>query len=152
MKISSDYRDLLSIFNAAGVRYLIVGGYAVMIHTEPRYTKDLDLWIDRSTANAEALFKALARFGAPLKGLRPADFTEPGVFYQIGMEPVRIDIMTSVSGLEFASAWEHKLIVDFDGESAGVLSQEDLLLSKKAADRLRDRKHIRSLQKARNLK
>jgi hypothetical protein len=90
MKISSDYRDLLSIFNAAGVRYLIVGGYAVMIHTEPRFTKDLDLWVDRSSANAQALFKALAQFGAPLKGLLPADFTEPDVFYQIGMEPVRM--------------------------------------------------------------
>jgi hypothetical protein len=90
MKISSDYRDLLSIFNAAGVRYLIVGGYAVMIHTEPRFTKDLDLRVDRSSANAQALFKALAQFGAPLKGLLPADFTEPDVFYQIGMEPVRM--------------------------------------------------------------
>jgi hypothetical protein len=90
MKISSDYRDLLSIFNAAGARYLIVGGYAVMIHTEPRFTKDLDLRVDRSSANAQALFKALAQFGAPLKGLLPADFTEPDVFYQIGMEPVRM--------------------------------------------------------------
>ena len=94
----------------------------------------------------------MARFGAPLKDLQPADFTEPQVFYQIGMEPVRIDIMTSVSGLEFESAWERKLIVDFDGESAGVLSREDLLLTKKAADRLRDRKHIRRLQKPRKLK
>jgi uncharacterized nucleotidyltransferase DUF6036 len=152
MKISSDYKDLLSIFNAAGVRYLIVGGYAVMIHTEPRYTKDLDIWIDRAATNAEALFQALVRFGAPLKDLRPADFTEPEVFYQIGMEPVRIDIMTSVSGLEFGSAWERRLIVDFDGESAGVLSREDLLLSKKTADRLHDRKHIRKLQKPHRVK
>jgi len=152
MKISSDYRDLLSIFNAAGVRYLIVGGYAVMIHTEPHYTKDLDIWIDRTDTNAQRLFDALARFGAPLEGLQPADFTEAEVFYQIGMEPVRIDIMTSVTGLEFVSAWERRLIVDFDGESAGVLSREDLLLSKKAAGRLRDRKHIRSLQKPRQLK
>ena len=73
MKISSDYRDLLSIFNAAGVRYVIVGGYAVMIHTEPRYTKDLDIWVDRSDANAQALFKALARMcsardGSPVRG------------------------------------------------------------------------------------
>jgi hypothetical protein len=66
MKISSDYKDLLSIFNAAGVRYLIVGGYAVMIYTEPHYTKDLDIWIDRSDTNAQAVFKALAQFGAPL--------------------------------------------------------------------------------------
>jgi hypothetical protein len=149
MKISSDYKDLLSIFNVAGVRYPIVGGYAAMIHTEPRYTKDLDIWVDRSEANAEALFQALARFGAPLKGLRPTDFTEPDVYYQIGMEPVRIDIVTSVAGLSFASAWDRRVVVDFDGEPAGVLSREDLLLSKKAAGRMRDRKQIRSLQKPR---
>ena len=149
MKISSDYRDLLSIFNAAGVRYLIVGGYAVMIHTEPRYTKDLDVWVHRSGANAEALFRALAQFGAPLKGLQPADFTEPDVFYQVGIEPVRIDVMTSVSGLEFTRAWERRLVVDFDGVHAAVLSREDSLLSKKAAGRPHDRKHIRTLQKSR---
>ena len=124
MKISSDYKDLLNTFNAAGVRYLVVGGYAVMIHSEPRYTKDLDIWIDRSEANAQALFTALARFGAPLKGLGPSDFTEPEVFYQVGIEPVRVDIMTSVSGL---SAWERRLMVDFSGESTPVLSLEDLL-------------------------
>jgi hypothetical protein len=152
MKISSDYKDLLSIFNAAGVRYLIVGGYAVMIHAEPRYTKDLDIWVDRSGPNAQAVFKALARFGAPLKGLLAADFTEPQVFYQIGMEPVRIDVMTSVSGLDFGTAWERRLIVDFDGEPAGVLSREDLLLSKKAAGRPRNHKHIGILQKPRKLK
>jgi predicted nucleotidyltransferase len=152
MKISSDYKDLLNTFNAAGVRYLVVGGYAVMIHSEPRYTKDLDIWIDRSEANAQALFTALARFGAPLKGLGPSDFTEPEVFYQVGIEPVRVDIMTSVSGLDFTSAWERRLMVDFSGEPTPVLSLEDLLLSKKSAGRRRDRKHIRSLQKPQKLK
>ena len=149
MKISSDYRDLLSIFNAAGVRYLIVGGYAVMVHTEPRYTKDLDIWVDTSGDNASVLFQALAQFGAPLKALHPADFMEPEVFYQIGMEPVRVDIMTSVAGLKFDEAWKRKVTVDFDGEPAAVLSREDLLLAKKAAGRHRDRKHIKSLQKRR---
>lgn len=146
MKISSDYRDLLSALNEGGVRFLIVGGYAVMIHTEPHYTKDLDIWVESSAANAEALFGALVRFGAPLKGVRPADFTEPEVFYQIGMEPVRIDVMTSVPGLSFGAAWERRLIVDFDGETAGVLSREDLVLSKKAAGRSRDRRHIKNLE------
>jgi hypothetical protein len=80
----------LSIFNAPDVRYLSVGGYAVMIPTEPRYTKDLDIWIDWAATNAQALFQAVVRFGAPLNDLQPADFTEPQVFYQIGMEPVRI--------------------------------------------------------------
>ena len=147
MKISSDYKDLLSIFNAGGVRYLIAGGYAVMIHSEPRYTKDLDLWVDRSPQNAESVFAALARFGAPLKGIQPSDFTEPEVFYQVGIEPLRIDILTSIPGLDFAGAWERRIVVDFDGEPAPVLSREDLLISKETAGRPRDRQHTRRVRR-----
>src|SRR5205085_8704253 len=97
MKINSDFKDLLRDFNAAGIRYLIVGGYAVMVHTEPRYTKDLDIWIDRDEQNARAVLAALADFGAPIGEVTPADLIEPDVFFQIGIEPVRIDIMTTVS-------------------------------------------------------
>ena len=149
MKISSDYKDLLKNLNAAGVRYLIVGGYAVMIYTEPSFTKDLDLWVDPSESNAQALFRALAWFGAPLQGIRPADFTEPEVFYQVGIDPVRVDILTSLPGLDFASAWERRLAVDFDGEPAAVISREDLIASKNVTGRTRDRKHARSLRKPR---
>jgi predicted nucleotidyltransferase len=149
MKISSGYKDLLRNLNAAGVRYLIVGGYAVMIYTEPTFTKDLDLWVDPSERNALALFQALAQFGAPLQGIRPADFTEPEVFYQMGVDPVRIDILTSLPGLGFASAWKRRLVVDFDGEPAPVISREDLIASKKVTGRARDRKHARSLRKLR---
>ena len=98
MKINSDFKDLLRGLNAAGVRYLIVGGYAVMAYTEPRYTKDLDVWIEPVEPNAQRLFVALAQFGAPTQDIRPSDFTVPEVFFQIGIEPVRIDIMTSVRG------------------------------------------------------
>src|SRR6476646_3463834 len=111
MKINSDFRDLLRELNAADVRYLIVGGYAVMVHTEPRYTKDLDLWIEPVESNADKLFVALALFGAPTRDVQPSDFTEPEVFFQIGIEPVRIDIMTSVFGLDFLPAWERKVMV-----------------------------------------
>jgi hypothetical protein len=79
MKINSDFKDLLQSFNAAGVRYLIVGGYAVMVHTEPRYTKDLNVWIEPTESNARALFAALSNFGAPTKDIAPTDFTERGV-------------------------------------------------------------------------
>jgi len=129
MKINSDFGDLLRHLNAAGVRYLVVGGYAVMVHTEPRYTKDLDLWIEPVESNARRLLVALAEFGAPTKDVHPSDFIEPEVFFQIGMELVRIDIMTSVTGLDFVPAWERKVVVDFGGESAPVLCREDLLKS-----------------------
>jgi len=145
MKINSDFRDLLRNLNAAGVRYLIVGGYAVMVHTEPRYTKDLDLWIEPVESNAQKLFLASAEFGAPTKDIHPSDFTAPEVFFQIGIEPVRIDIMTSVSGLDFAPAWQRKVIVDFGGESAPVLCRADVLESKIAAGRIRDRRDVQRL-------
>ena len=149
MRIGSDYKDLLRNLNAAAVRYLIVGGHAVMVYTEPSFTKDLDLSVNPSEGNALALFQALAQFGAPLQGIRPADFTEPEVFYQMGVNPVRVDILTSLPGLDFASAWERRLVVDFDGEPAAIISREDLIESKKVTGRPRDRKHARSLRKPR---
>src|SRR5580692_5697363 len=99
VKINSDFRDLLRNLNGAGVQYLVVGGYAVMVHTEPRYTKDLDLWIKPELKNAQALLAALLEFGAPIADVTPEDFTEPEIFFQIGVDPVRVDILTSVLGL-----------------------------------------------------
>jgi hypothetical protein len=146
MKFKSDYRNLLRSLNAAGVRYLIVGGYAVMVHAEPYYKKELDVWVDRSAANGQAVFDALRSFGAPLREVGPEDFTEQDIFYQTGIAPVRVDVITSIAGLEFNAAWERRITVDFDGEPAPDLCREDLLASKKAAARPTDRKHIRSLQ------
>ena len=145
MKINSDFKDLLRSFNASGVRYLIVGGYAVMVHTEPRYTKDLDVWIEPTESNARLMIAALDEFGAPTRKILPSDFTEPDVFFQIGIEPVRIDIMSSVPGLDFQRAWNRKLIVDFGGESAPVLCRNDVLKSKVAAGRVRDQRDVKKL-------
>ena len=145
MEINSDYRDLLKTLNAAGVRYLVVGAYAVMAHTEPRYTKDLDVWIDPAEANAHAVICALAEFGAPLQGITALDFTQPETFYQLGVSPVRVDILTSLSGIEFAAAWERRVNVDFDGEPAAVLGREDLLAAKRAVGRPQDNLDIQTL-------
>ena len=145
MKINSDFRDLLRSLNAAGVRYLIVGGYAVMVHTEPRYTKDLDIWIEPTESNAAALFAALAQFGAPTSDVQVADFTQPDVFFQIGLAPVRIDIMTSTPGLEFPGAWNRKITVEFGDEPAFVLCRKDVIAAKRGAGRIRDNKDLRSL-------
>ncbi len=147
MKINSDYKDLLKSLNAAGVRYLVVGGYAVMIHTEPRYTKDLDLWIEPTATNAQAVIRALAGFGAPLEGITPEDFIQPDTFYQLGVAPVRIDILTSVGGIEFAPAWARRVNIDFDGEQGSVLSREDLIAAKRAAGRTQDKLDVQNLLK-----
>jgi len=145
MKINSNFKDLLRSFSGDGVRYLIVGGYAVMVHTEPRYTKELDVWIDPTESNAETMFAGLEKFGAPTADAVPRDSTEPDVFFQIGVEPVRIDIKTSVPWLSFEAAWNNRVIVDFGGESAPVRCREDVLKSKMAAGRRRDRRDVKKL-------
>jgi hypothetical protein len=100
--MNSDFEELLRAFNDLAVKYLVVGGHAVMLYTEPRYTKALDIWVEASNGNAETVFRALAEFGAPLAGLSPADFAQEGFFYQIGMAPARVDILMSIDGVSFA--------------------------------------------------
>src|SRR5215471_14384024 len=99
MAESPHYKELLRILNDYEVEYLIVGGYAVMKYTEPRYTKDLDVWVHNSSQNSVRLFHALAKFGAPLKhdGVTPETFTHEKIVYQIGVAPVRIDILTNIA-------------------------------------------------------
>jgi hypothetical protein len=92
----NDFKELLSILNAEAVRYLIVGGYAVSLHAQPRATKDLDLFIKADPANAAALYRALAKFGAPLEGLTPQDFAESGSFFRMGTPPVMVDILPDI--------------------------------------------------------
>lgn len=99
------FSELLRIFNAHGVKYLVVGGYAVMLYSEPRFTKDLDLWVGDDRDNASRVFRALAEFGAPLTGVDPADFAKPDLIYQLGVPPLRIDVLTSISGVDFEAAW-----------------------------------------------
>ena len=101
MAVSSDFKDLLRLLSDYQVKYLVVGGYAVIKYTEPRYTKDLDLWVRADAENAEAVYQALLAFGAPLEGLTADDFAHEGYFYQMGVAPVRVDILMSVTGLDF---------------------------------------------------
>jgi hypothetical protein len=143
--MNSDFKDLLSTFNAHKVQYLIVGAYAFMKHAEPRYTKDLDVWIRPSMANAHRVFKALHQFGAPLSKLTEDDFARPGFYYQIGVEPVRIDILMSIPGLTFSQAWKNRVISDLGGVSANILSKEDLIASKNASGRPQDLVDIQTL-------
>ncbi len=145
MKISSDFKELLREFNAGGVRYLVVGGHAVMQYTEPRYTKDLDLWVDPAVGNARKAHAALRRFGAPLNAVTAADFTNRGLVYQIGVAPIRVDILMDVPGLSFKSAWKNRVEVQFEDESVHMISRQDLITSKGALRRLQDRIDYRNL-------
>ncbi len=138
MFVNSDFSDLLRLFNKYGVRYLVIGGYAVVQYTEPRYTKDLDLWISTDPANAEAVYAALREFGAPLVGLTAEDFAEEGYFYQMGVPPVRVDVLMGIPGLEFETAWQKRQEVDFDDLSVLFISRKDLIKAKLASGRPQD--------------
>jgi hypothetical protein len=146
-----DLKELLSAFNAHSVRYLIVGGYAVGLHAQPRATKDLDLFVKADPTNARAVYAALASFGAPLAGMTADDFSDPRYYLRFGREPVAVDIMPSVDGVDFDAAWERRLegIVDPEsGLTASFLSREDLIASKLAAGRLRDLADVESIREA----
>ena len=142
------YKELLRTLNECEVEYLIVGGYAVMKYTEPRYTKDLDVWVGNSSQNSARLYHALARFGAPLThdGLTPETFTKERVVYQIGVAPVRIDISTHIDGVEFDAAWRSRVESAFFGVPVHFISLDDLIANKRAAGRSGDIEDLKNLQ------
>lgn len=144
--MNSDFKELLSIFNANNVRYLVVGGYAVMKYTEPRFTKYFDLWISPDAENAEAVFKSLREFGAPLEGRTPASFTQKNSFYQMGRPPARVDILMSIDGVGFEDAWARHETTDFDGVPARIISRLDLIANKQASGRLQDLMDLENLK------
>ena len=146
-----DFKELLSVLNAHGVKYLVIGAYAVSIHAQPRATKDLDILVKADAENAAAVFAALARFGAPLEGLTPADFAEPGPFFRMGREPVGVDILTTIAGVEFDEAWPGRIeaIVDSaSGLKASFISRQDLIAAKLAAGRPQDLADVDAIRKA----
>lgn len=138
MFVNSDFSDLLRIFNEHSVRYLVIGGYAVVQYAEPRFTKDLDVLISTDTQNADAVYNALKEFGAPLAGLTPKDFSEEGFFFQMGVPPVRVDVLMGIPGIKFDECWHRRLEEDFDGLKVIFISKQDLILSKRAAGRPQD--------------
>ena len=136
--MNQDFKDLLAAFIKGGVRFLIIGGYAVIRHTEPRYTKDLDIWVAADAENAEAVFKVLSEFGAPLEGLTPGDFTRPGYFYTMGSAPGRIDILLDADGLDFDDCWGRRNVATLGDHEIYYISREDLIKNKEAVGRLQD--------------
>ena len=133
-----NFKDLLNLFNEHEVRYLVVGAYAVMKHTEPRFTKDLDVWTEATPENARAVFEALREFGAPLSGITAEDFALEGLVYQMGQPPLRIDVLTSIDSVKFADAWPERVDSDFGGVPAPILSRRHLIANKRAVGRPQD--------------
>ncbi len=143
-----DFKELLLAFTDAEVRFLIIGAYAVMFYTVPRYTKDIDLWIDPSPDNAGRAYRALAKFGAPLQDLSVDDLSTAGTIFQIGVEPNRIDILTAPLGLDFDSAWASRVTSTYDGVPTNLLALEDLKKSKRASGRPQDLLDLDLLERA----
>jgi hypothetical protein len=136
--LAQDFADLLRAFIAHDVRFLLIGAYALAVHGRPRATGDLDLWVESTPANARRTLSALRAFGAPLADLREQDLCSPGVVFQIGIAPIRIDILTSATGVDFAGAWERRVEAAFQDVRVPVISKADLIANKRATGRTRD--------------
>ena len=133
-----NFVDILRSFVDGDVRFLLVGAYALAFHGHPRGTGDLDLWIDATAENAQKVYAALGRFGAPLHQVTVKDLCEPGVIFQIGVAPVRIDILTSLSGLSFEEAWQSRTDALLEGLTFPVIGRHELLRNKRATGRPKD--------------
>lgn len=148
MLTNPEFKELLNLLEKNKCRYLIIGGYAVMKYSEPRFTKDLDLLIATDEANAKAVYNTLKEFGAPLKGLTEKDFAEPGHFYKMGRAPLRVDVLMSVPGVDFQQAWTRRESQMIDGVQMHFISKSDLIAAKKAAGRPQDLIDVEQLEKA----
>jgi predicted nucleotidyltransferase len=144
--LNEDYKEMLQSLAEEKVKFLLVGAYAMAAHGYPRATMDIDIWVMPSPANAEAVLRALRRFGASLEELTKADLETEGTVFQIGVAPRRIDIITAASGLRFEDALAHSLAVDIEGIPIRILSIHDLILNKKASGRTQDLADAEALQ------
>lgn len=141
-----DYVELLQCLNASKVKYLIIGGYAVIRYAEPRYTKDLDIWIEASPQNAKRVYSALKEFGAPIDNLTVAELATPGLVYIFGIPPIRVDILNRAKGATFPTAWKSRQKVPLDGTYAYFVDIRNLRKLKRAAGRAQDLADLEALE------
>lgn len=149
MAESLHFRELLQCLNDFEVRYLIVGGYAVMKYAEPRFTKDLDIWVEQSNENSARVFDALKNFGAPLESdkITATTFTQHRLTYQLGVVPVRMDILTGITGVEFEDAWEKRVPGSIFGVPVHFISLDLLIANKQATGRSSDLEQLEQIRK-----
>ena len=143
--MNQDFLDLLRAFIDHNVRFLIVGAYAWGVHGRPRATGGLDVWVDASPENAANVMRALEAFGAPTSQVRAADFARPGIVFQMGLPPVRIDVLTALSGLSFQEAWPGRVQARFGPLTVDVIGREDFIRNKRATGRTKDAGDIEAL-------
>ena len=146
--MNSDFNDLLRLFAKHEVRYLIVGGYAAMHYSQPRLTKDLDIWLEPSADNAVRVMRAFGEFGLPLIDVTREDFEKENLQYMIGRAPVLFDFLTSLPDLEFQACWETRATDSEEGFEISYLSKEALIVAKKKAGRIQDLADLDEIRRA----
>lgn len=150
--LNKNFKDMLNALNDSGVEYLLVGAHAIAFYAAPRATGDIDIWVRPTRENAARVWDALARFGAPRRKLKLDDLCTADNVYQIGVAPNRIDILTSISGVEFEAAWASKTPSQLDGVPVNIIGRNELLQNKRASGRPKDLADIASLEHRDHLK
>jgi hypothetical protein len=143
--LNEDYREMLQLLSEEQVDFMIVGAYALGTHGYPRASGDIDIWVKPDPFNSRKIYKALARFGAPLEGIKPDDFSTEGIIFQIGVIPRRIDIITKVDGVTYKEADEDKISVEIGELNIPVISLEKLIKNKSATGREKDELDIKTI-------
>ncbi len=146
MLLNQDFKEFIALLNNNDVRYLVVGGYAVALHGHPRYTKDIDIWIELTPENADRVVQALEQFGFGSLGLRPADFLEPSQVIQLGYPPRRIDLLTSLKGVDFNSCYQDRTSIDIEGVNIDFIDLANLKKNKQATGRHQDLADLENLK------
>lgn len=145
--MNRDFVDMLSALSEAGAEHLVVGAHALAAHGTPRATGDLDIWIRPTRENAARVWRALLAFGAPLTDLSEEDLREPEIVFQIGVPPSRVDLLTSISGVEWTQAWEGHIRVVISGLEIPVLGRAQLIANKRATGRAKDLADLEELER-----
>jgi hypothetical protein len=148
--MNQDFLDLLRALSAAEVRFLVIGAYAVSFHSEPRATGDLDVWVEPTPENAPRVLAALQEFGAPLRDLSVEDLASPDIVFQMGLPPRRIDILTSITGVDFAQAWPERSTTSIGDVVFCLIGREALIRNKAALGRPKDLLDVENLEKYRS--
>ncbi|MDI6803876.1 MAG: nucleotidyltransferase [Bacteroidota bacterium] len=138
MTASADFEEFLKLLNKNKVKYLIVGGYAYAIHFKPRYTNDIDIFILAETQNAAKVLKTLKDFGFGELTISKKDLTKPDQVIQLGYPPLRIDLLTSISGVEFRNAWKNKVKSKYGKQCVYFIGKKEFILNKKSSGRKKD--------------
>lgn len=144
--LNPDFKEFIQLLNENQIKYLVIGGYAVAIHGHPRYTKDIDIWVEMSSENASKLMTALDQFGFGSLGLCAQDFQTPDQIIQLGYPPNRIDLITTPDGIDFETCYSSKIEIVLDNIPVKFIDIENLKKNKKASGRLQDLADLESLE------